>query len=392
MKNLQQTKTGITYFSLPLLLVLVSSSFAATYYVGTCHSSSYPTISAAVAAVPPNSTVDVCPGTYPEQVFIYQPLTLQGIKSGNNDRARIVVPTLVSQGVPNAWQFVPNPDPGAPTLVAPQIYVSAPTGPVKIDNLTIDASGETAAPACYSPGSWFTTGILYQDSSGTVTEVNTVGQGKNSSCGVGIRATVVAASSVSVTISNNSIQDTNTTAVWVDFNSSSNSLKINVSGNTLVVGALEGISSRGVTGTISSNSIFIERTAEGILDSRGDATGPLTISNNTLYAPASALGSFGIWIDPAPGGVPGRTLTGNRIVGFDTGITLPSDVAVTVKQNAIFNSGRAGIDQECSPAPTLSGNTINNGAIGVNDVPTAFSLAGVSFYNVDQMRLQGICP
>src|SRR5208337_4716110 len=156
--------------------LLISSSFAATYYVGSCHASSYPTISAAVAVAAPGSTVKVCPGTYPEQVFIMQPLTLEGISSGNGDRARITPPILPAGGPPN-WQFVPDPDiPGL--MVAPQIYAKSPTGAVTIENLTIDASLETTSPACYATGYWFTTAIFFENSSGTIKGVNTVGQGK----------------------------------------------------------------------------------------------------------------------------------------------------------------------------------------------------------------------
>jgi hypothetical protein len=43
----------------------------------------FTTISAAVIGVPAGSKIQVCPGTYPEQVTISQPLTLEGISSGN---------------------------------------------------------------------------------------------------------------------------------------------------------------------------------------------------------------------------------------------------------------------------------------------------------------------
>src|SRR2546430_9496133 len=49
----------------------------------------FTTISAAVAGVPAGSKIQICPGVYPEQVTITQPLTLQGIGSGNANRAVI---------------------------------------------------------------------------------------------------------------------------------------------------------------------------------------------------------------------------------------------------------------------------------------------------------------
>lgn len=76
-------------------LFLNASSFAGTKYaVGTCRPSlpSYTTISQAVSGVPSGSTVLVCPGNYPEQILIAQPLTLEGVQSGGSGAAVVVVP------------------------------------------------------------------------------------------------------------------------------------------------------------------------------------------------------------------------------------------------------------------------------------------------------------
>ena len=76
------------HFVLSALVLLVAQPLLAkTYYVGSCKTGAYSTISAAVAAVPADSIIDVCPGTYPEQVVISQPLTLQGIASGGSAQA-----------------------------------------------------------------------------------------------------------------------------------------------------------------------------------------------------------------------------------------------------------------------------------------------------------------
>src|SRR5438309_8962571 len=110
------------------LLLGVSPTLAANYAVGTCKPSlpSFTTISPAVSGVPPGSTVLVCPGTYPEQVTIAQPLTLKGISSGNAGQAVITVPgsglTVVTSGK------------GA--SIAPQVHVTA--DPVNIRDITVD--------------------------------------------------------------------------------------------------------------------------------------------------------------------------------------------------------------------------------------------------------------
>ena len=79
--------------ALPLLSV--QSLFASTVQVGTCMPplQSFTTISAAVSSVPSGSTVDVCPGTYAEQVTITVPLTLQGVAAGTANQVVVTVPT-----------------------------------------------------------------------------------------------------------------------------------------------------------------------------------------------------------------------------------------------------------------------------------------------------------
>jgi hypothetical protein len=155
-------------FSLAMgLLLAASPMLASTFAVGTCKPSlpSYTTISVAVSGVPPGSTVLVCPGTYPEQVTIAQPLTLKGISSGNSGQAVITVPgsglAVVTDGFGNS--------------IAPLVHVTA--GPVNISDITVDGTGSNVT---FPP--WLA-GILYDSgSSGTVNEItarnlNTSGSG-----------------------------------------------------------------------------------------------------------------------------------------------------------------------------------------------------------------------
>jgi len=138
------------------LVLAVHPMLAASYAVGTCKPSlpSFTTISAAVSTVPPGSTVLVCPGTYPEQVTIAQPLTLKGVSSGNAGQAVITVPG-------SGLAFVTT---GFGYSIAAMVDVTA--GPVNISDITVDGAGNTV-PA----GNWFA-GFLYNDgSSGTVNEI-----------------------------------------------------------------------------------------------------------------------------------------------------------------------------------------------------------------------------
>src|SRR5580704_7082327 len=83
-----------SFLSAAALFLAAPLALASTFAVGTCKPSlpSYTSISAAVSAVPAGSTVQVCPGTYAEQVFISQALTLEGITSGNSSDVVITVP------------------------------------------------------------------------------------------------------------------------------------------------------------------------------------------------------------------------------------------------------------------------------------------------------------
>ncbi len=83
------------FIAIAALVVLVSASAFAgtTYAVGTClpNLTYYTTISLAVSSVPPGSTIKVCSGSYPEQVLITQPLTLEGVP-GASSAAVVVAP------------------------------------------------------------------------------------------------------------------------------------------------------------------------------------------------------------------------------------------------------------------------------------------------------------
>ena len=121
--------------------------------VGTCLTSlqSYPSISAAVSAVTAGATVDVCPGTYSEQVTISTPINLVGVVSGNAAAAIITVPVsgLTQNGIgPNTGNH------------ASQIVVQD-VGPVTIKNLVVDGSSVN----CPSPA--FVDGIAFLSNTGT---------------------------------------------------------------------------------------------------------------------------------------------------------------------------------------------------------------------------------
>ena len=74
------------------ICVAGAANAAGTVFVGGCGTPNFTTIQAGVNGAPAGSTVDVCPGTYPEQVFINKRLTVQGIAVGTANQAIVAAP------------------------------------------------------------------------------------------------------------------------------------------------------------------------------------------------------------------------------------------------------------------------------------------------------------
>ncbi len=90
------------------------SAATVTYIVGTCRSGTqFTKIQKALDASPAPDTVEVCPGSYAEQITISHPVTLEGIEQGNGAQVRIVatamtVNTTATDGTPAAAQIFVN--------------------------------------------------------------------------------------------------------------------------------------------------------------------------------------------------------------------------------------------------------------------------------------------
>ena len=330
------------------LLLAAHPMFAANYAVGTCKPSlpSYSTISAAVIGVPPGSTVEVCPGTYAEQVTIAQPLTLKGIASGNAGQAVITVPGSGLAVVTDGFGL----------SIAPQVHVTA--GPVNISDITVDGTGNTV------PGGTYLAGILYDSgSSGTVNEItarNLIASG----FGTGIWAENAGGTNQSVTIENSSFHDIDQYAIFT----LGSALLATVKGNTVET------SSYGVSffsgGSLTGNSI--SACGQGIV-----VGGPaVTVSGNTVADTSNGIYAYS----------GGATVASNKISnasGYGIFDNTGGGSANTYKSNTITKTN-IGIEFNCNP-PTAIGNTIDDATTGLDQVPASFS--GVnSFYNVATLR------
>ncbi len=353
---------------LGLVLLVVQPLLARTYYVGSCKTGAFSTIGAAVAAVPAGSTIDVCPGTYPEQVVISQPLTLQAVVSGGSSQAIIAMP---------ASGLVTTTSVRFGTLAA-QVEVTA--GPVNITGITVDGTAISSnCPTVEDVGIFYGSGA-----SGTLNHVETRFQNCNST-GIGMYAENNSGSSASVTIENSNINYSSWTGIYVCAISPS-TLNAAIKSNSLTANSTFGIATDGnTTATVSDNVVDASGSISGIILIMGSATvtGNTVIGGDSGIRPSTAgarvsgntiTGAIsGIWIDAA------STVTSNHISNgsFGIGLAVPG---ATVQGNVITQEQQIGIDFQCVTG-TVSGNTINGAGIGFDEFPGT-STGTNKFYNV----------
>jgi hypothetical protein len=340
------------------LLLSTQPTLAANYAVGTCKPSlpSYPTISAAVSGVPPYSTVEVCPNTYPEQVTIAQPLTLKGIASGNSSQSVITVP---AGGLATT--------PGVVGTIAPQVEVTS--GPVIITNITVDGTDTTNCTSAILVGIYYGSG-----SSGTVNEA-TVRNETRGGCGfgaIGILAENATATNESVTIQNSSVHDVDDEAIVADSNQTPPTLTATIKGDYLessYIGVYQyfGAGPGSVTGNV------VTAGTAGIVS----VVPSVTLSGNTVTS-----SPIGIYASASGDNISSNKIWNSSSYGIDLGAS-----GLTVQSNFIAKSS-VGIEFFCETGNTVSHNTINDATTGLDQVPASFGGAN-SFDNVATLRTDG---
>ncbi len=336
---------------------------ASTVVVGACKTglTSFSTIQAAVNAAPAGSTIDVCPGTYPEQVTINaKSLTLIGVLSGTNDAAVLVPP---SGGLAvNASDFTGKP-------VAAQVFVENATG-VIISHLTVDGSGN-ALTGCGTN----IIGIYYQNSSGKIVDDvarNQILDTSDQGCAVGLGIDVESDSGApAVTVSNSSVHRYQKNGITAGGPGTGGGPVVTITGNTVTgIGATAAIAQNGIqigfgsTGKVTSNYVTDDIYTGGTFGASGIliyASAGVTASNNSVestqfgiatasdptYGPAdNFFGSnaqSGIHVDdecPGPGATPSgtnNTVKNNTINEPCAGILLGSGTPNTTSPNTFFN-------------------------------------------------------
>ncbi len=328
------------HFALLSLALLLPARplVAATYYVGGCKSGAFHSINAAVTTVPAGSVIDVCPGSYAEQVIISKALTLRGIVSEGVAQTVITVPSSGSLATAPSIEF------GTVTM---QVEVTA--GPVDISDIIVD--GTTVGANCPSLGIFYSSG-----SSGTVSGVET----RNQSCGlpVGILAENGAGPNQSVTIQDSYFHAALFAGIVTESDQTPPTLTATIRRNN-VLGAKTDIAP-GAAGVVEGN--FVENSAYAIqaFSSYSD------VLNNTVDNSANGIivyGAIRVAHNTVNGGgiavsASGATVESNRIVNSSTSAIALGASDVTVKNNFISQAS-IGIEFNCYTG-TVSGNIINS--------------------------------
>jgi hypothetical protein len=322
--------------ALPLLAI--ESLHGSNVQVGTCkpHLQSFSTISAAVSGVPAGSTVQVCPGTYAEQVTITQAVNLMGVSAGTANQALVTVPS---------GGLLPNTTSMFGESVAAQILVLG-AGPVNISNIAVDGTGGDMLCS----GNIWVAGIFYgSSSSGTVNRVRASNQ-VDGLCGVGIWAENADPSNQSVSIQNSSIYNVDSTGIFAGSNAPP-TLSIDVRNNAVnASAALAAIQPESVNGQVQNNSLA--NTLFGLYD-----TSAISVGTNTI------IGSlYGVYLGN------GGAARNNAISGASIGVLIGSN-GTTVSGNRIMSSTTSGVDLVCYSA-NLSGNFINDAPVGIDQAPS----------------------
>jgi hypothetical protein len=362
---------------------------AANFVVGKCipKLQTFSTISAAVSSVPPGSTIYVCPGAYPEQVAILQPLTLQGVQVNNADRAVITVPLgpLGGSGLQvNVTSQATVPSFGFPAKVEAQVLVRTP-GPVTISDITVDGTGASMGCVFNNPAGVWLAGIFYDTgSSGKVNRVTTRNQLDNNGphsigCGSGIWAEDSTDPGQTITIQNSDARDFDLSGIFVGTDlSQEQQFAPAIIGNDVYGGS--GILSAYASSTISNNNVH---RGDGGITAFNAQNGASSILSNTV----SDSGAYGISASGT------ATVKHNKVSNVSVGITFGVNQAgIFAGNNTITNTGVA-IELVCATG-TVGGpgneNTISDARIGIDQAPPGFANLN-HFHNVDTV-VTGGCP
>lgn len=345
--------------------------FAASVAVGppACQPSlvHFSTIQAAVNAVPFKTTILVCPGTYPEQVVISQPLTLKGVTFGTSGAAVITVPAggLVVNANTSDW--------GPSTA---QLLVENTVG-VTVSNITVDGTGSGCVP-----GAGRTIGIEY-DHVGIPSDGTSAGKiqnvvVRNQQDGCGFLATEggegIYSDTSFITITGNEIHNIGRSGIIT-----------HAGQNSITSNSLQDVQNGIVVQSAATNTVVSQNAISDLVSNEGFITigawvqnGAAKLTTNTITF--STGFSYGIYSAFTTGTI----ATGNKVSAVSYGVLLFVASGNFVETNTISNTNLGLYDTFSNGGNLLKSNTVNEAAYGVFTDSTVGgdTLVPNSLYNV----------
>ena len=298
----------------------------------------FATIQSAVSAVPFGSTVLVCPGTYPEQVAITQPLTLKGVTDGVSGAAVITVPG--SGLLVNANTLVFGP-------VTAQLLIQNTVG-VTVSNITVDGTGSGCVPGANRESGIVLTNVGTPNDGVLAAKIQNVVVRNVHGCGLG--EGIVTDSSY-VTVSSNQLHDIDRTAIV------SGGGKNSVASNSIQTVGLNGLALIGTNQTLATNNAISGASQAGIYIVSNTRTS--TVLKNTVLSSPWAIGVWAI-------GVSNNSIISNKVGGAGWGVVLQFCAGNVVQSNTFNGMGADGIfDQNSFGGNVVNKNTVNEAAFGI---------------------------
>jgi hypothetical protein len=347
--------------------------------VGSCEARnhSYATIGQAITAAHAGETIDVCPGTYPEQLTITKPLTVRGVTIPGQGGVTITAPAAGLQDMPTGSGSYP------------QIYVSH-AGSVGLVNLAVNGTGANilfgsiafdTTTACQVGFIKDFSGIYFANSAGEVRSVSVSGHFANSAspdspqlypnCGSGIEfATRGEASQVIDSVINGygytGISSTGPVRVLRNvLTSPSGPYQVGISvtktGSTVIGNTVSGAQftqSTGIQGGEDVEDNIVQGWLLGIADAR-------QVNHNTLL-------NNGIGISD-PDMATRNLLTGAAQYTDPTCATGGCEPGHTTKATV-------GIDMQCEDSSMVNGNGIVGLGIGIAEVKKNQTTSSTNLY------------
>ena len=342
-----------------------------------CPGAQYSSIQAAVTAAKPGDTINVCAGTYHEQVTVNKKLTIQGFDVNGMNQAIIMPSGVVANTTSTAT--------GNP-IAAIVLIDGTNNDNVNLSDLTVDGSTNGingCAPTLI--------GVYYRNSSGTADSLAVrnikLGQGlEGCQSGLGIFAQSGSGNQSKVTISNSSVHDYQKNGITAN----EVGTNVTIKGNDVAgIGSTPNIAQNGIqvadgaVGTIDNNFSFnnLYGQCNDVNTCTAASTNILVDGSNGVKVTNNTVGNsqINIYFGGNNGLVQGNTIFQSRV--FD-GIDLVGNMN-NANHNSIFNSDEDGIYIQGN-SNKANDNSINEAPVGIFvDSPSSSTQinAGNHFFN-----------